>query len=112
MELQYIVMLIITLLVMFIGVNILLTVFTGSGVTDLIFDGMGKFVRSIFSGRAYNICEGLANKELTLEEFQSLLQAIDREECGSAQVRIRFSVTESDLKRMVNVIGSDKTLLI
>ncbi len=112
MELEYIVMAIVMVIVIFIGLNIVVTIFTGSGVTDLIFNGMSKFVRSIFSGRAYNICDDFNNKELTLEEFQSLLQSMDKEECGSAQVRIRFTVTENDLKRVVGLIGSDKTLLV
>ncbi len=111
-ELEYVALMVITLAVMFIGVNILFTVFSGSGVTDFIFDGMSKFVGRIFSGRAYNICEDFNGKELTLEQFQSLLQAMDREECGSAQIRIRFSLTENDLKKIVSLIGSDKTLLI
>ncbi len=105
-------MIFITIAVMFIGINILFMVFSGSGIVDSVFDAMSKFVRSIFSGRAYNICEGFYGKDLTLEEFQSLLQAMDKEECGLAQVRIRFTLTENDLKRAVNVIGSDRTLLI
>ena len=103
---------IITVMVIFVGVNMVFVVFTGASITDHILDAMGKFVGYIFSGRAYNICEDFNNKELSLEEFQSLLQALDREECGLAQARIRFTVTGNDLKKIADVIGTDKTLVI
>ena len=111
-ELEYIATIIIALVVIIVGTNILFVTVSGTSISDVFVNSLNKFVGFIFSGRAYNICEDFNNRHLTLEEFQSLLLAMEREECGSAQVQLRFSLTEKDIKKIIETTGIKKTLLI
>lgn len=112
LELEYVVRLFLTIVVIMVGLGILYSIFTGTSITDTFGGIVDKAVRSVFYGTAYSICEDFNNEEVSLEEFQSLLQSIDKERCGYAKVYLRFSVTEDDIKKMTEITGMRRTVLI
>jgi len=58
----------------------------------------------------YNPCETYSGKELSIQQFQSLLMAIANGQCDStpANVKLSFSLTKEDIKEISEIIGFPK----
>ena len=114
MELEYIIKIILTIVVIIVGIGIISSMVSGVQGTLIgqIRDTIQRTVNFVFSGAVYNICSDYNNKNIRLDEFQSLLQAMEKNKCSKAQVYLTFSLTEDDLKSIMEVTGIDRQVIV
>jgi hypothetical protein len=108
MEIQIIGMIIFFLVIIVVGIGIV-TSFTSlkTLVPSQIKDVYNKVVTAIGFKSPFNICESLSDQKISLQDFQTLLQAIYNGQCGSshANVSLSFSLTKADLQRIAALDG-------
>ncbi|MFH0711017.1 MAG: hypothetical protein V1944_00395 [Candidatus Aenigmatarchaeota archaeon] len=65
------------------------------------------FVNTVLQKSPYNICEAYSGKEVSIQDFQTILQAVYQGQCGDthANISLTFSLTKDDISRIVKLSG-------
>ncbi|RLB75550.1 MAG: hypothetical protein DRH24_19440, partial [Deltaproteobacteria bacterium] len=65
-----------------------------------------SFYQTIFRKGSYNICEAYSGRQLSMQEFQTLLLAVKNGQCEntSASVILSFSLTQEDITEIVQMM--------
>ncbi|MBS3055361.1 MAG: hypothetical protein J4452_02640 [Candidatus Aenigmarchaeota archaeon] len=79
----------------------------GSQIPTQLGNVFKKFVSTVIQTSPYNICEAYAGKEISIQDFQTLLQAVYQGQCGDvhANVSLTFSLTQEDIIRISKLSG-------
>lgn len=66
-----------------------------------------RVVTSIGFKSPYNICESFSGEEISLQDFQTLLQAVYNGQCGSshANVSLSFDLQKNDIQKIAAIDG-------
>jgi len=66
-----------------------------------------NFVNTVIQKSPYNICEAYAGKEVSVQDFQTILQAVYQGQCGEtrANISLTFSLTKDDIARVSKLSG-------
>jgi len=98
----------------FLIVSILIIKFvldlTGTSFLERIKETVSNLYSQIFGKSYYNVCESFNNTYISLDDFETLLNAYYRKRCGDARVEVilSFSVSKDDLKEMAKHLGISK----
>ncbi|MEM5861223.1 MAG: C25 family cysteine peptidase [Candidatus Aenigmatarchaeota archaeon] len=114
MEAKTIFLITITLVFIVVSLSLLVTM---SGVSKNLPSFLRDFTESIYSlifRSPYNICEAYQDKKVSYEEFKTLLVAIKKGSCKnvSATVKLTFSLSKDDIKKLPKEIGISKEELV
>ena len=108
MEIEIIGLLTLFIVVIVVGVLIVVSFSSYKNLVPSNFNNIyNKFVTTIGFKSPYNLCQSYSGEEVSLQDFQTLLQAIYNGECGSshANVSLSFALRKSDLQEVAAVDG-------
>jgi hypothetical protein len=66
-----------------------------------------QFVDTVLQKSPYNICEAYSGKEVSVQDFQTILQAVYQGQCGEmhANISLTFSLTQDDIVKLSKLSG-------
>ena len=108
MEIQIIGMIILFVVIIAVGITVVLSFSSVKTLLPNQFkDVYNRVVTSIGFKSPYNICESFSGQKISLQDFQTLIQAAYNGQCGKsrANVSLSFSLTKSDLQRIATLSG-------
>jgi hypothetical protein len=108
MEIEIIGMILIFTIIVVIGISIVLSLTSFKNLLPSQFSNVyNKVVTSIGFKSPYNICQSFSGQKISLQDFQTLLQASYNGQCGSshANVSLSFSLAKGDLQRIAALDG-------
>jgi len=114
MEIKIIFLILITVVIIVVSLSILATI---SGISTTFPDYLRNFVEGVYSsifGKPYNICEAYKDKLISYGEFKTILIALKQNACKDehAIVRLSFSLSKEDLKKLPEEIKISKSELV
>ena len=65
------------------------------------------FIRVVFQKSPYNICEAYDGERVSVQDFQTLVQAVYNGQCGTStsKVTMSFSISKDDMQRIASLAG-------
>ena len=108
MEIQFIGMIIFFVVVIAVGIAIVTSFASLKNMLPSQFkDVYNKVVAALGFKSPFNICESFLGQKISLQDFQTLLQAIYNGQCGSSHtnVSLSFSLAKADLEKIAILDG-------
>jgi hypothetical protein len=108
MEIEIIGMILIFTIIVIVGISIVISLTSFKNLLPSQFTNVyNKVVTSIGFKSPYNICQSFSGQKISLQDFQTLLQAAYNGQCGNvhANVSLSFSLTKGDLQRIAALDG-------
>lgn len=108
MEIEIIGMIALFVILVIVGITIVASFSSFRNLLPSQFkDVYSKVVTSVGFKSPYNICESFSGQKISLQDFQTLIQAAYNGQCGNshANVSISFSLTKPDLQRIASLDG-------
>ncbi len=108
MEIEIIGMILIFTIIVIIGISIVLSLTSFKNLLPSQFSNIyNKVATSIGFKSPYNICQSFSGQKISLQDFQTLLQASYNGQCGNshANVSLSFSLAKGDLQRIAALEG-------
>jgi len=108
MEIETIGMIILFVVILIVGVSIVASFISFKTlVPTQLSDVYNKVVTSIGFKSPYNLCQSFSGSKISLQDFQTLLQAVYNGQCGNshANVSLSFALTKQDLQRIAAIDG-------
>jgi len=109
MEFDLIAVMILFLIIIVVGIGLVEYFGTSvkTGVPAQIKVAYEKFVDIVFQKSPYNICEAYNGERVSIQDFQTLLQAIYSDQCGisTSNITMSFSISKDDMARIALLAG-------
>lgn len=110
MEFDFLAMLLLFLVIIFVGIALVSYFGTEikSGVPNQLKGVYDQFTKVVFQRLPYNVCDAYNNERVSVQDFQILVQAVYSGQCGinkTARVIMSFSVSKDDMQKIASLAG-------